>query len=376
MKKTILLFIFLLPLFGSHAQTIYFPDAEFKTKLLSSSVTSDIAKDSEGNSIAIDANGNNEIEYSEALQVFELEIVYYDYGPNVTDIDGIQFFTNLQRLHLSNTKITTLDATPFQNLTDLNCFRNMQLNNLIVSGLQQLEALSVGGCNFSALDVSGLVNLKYFSCEFNNLNTLDFSGCFNLEHFICSGNNLQQLNFTGFHNLKYINCYNNNQLTTVNLSGNSELNGLYCYNNNNLNTIYMNETTFTGPDSGEAFIFSGNPNLELICTDAEAIDYISQLVENYGYTNCRVDVCSLNRQNESNQMFTLFPNPVSDYLNIVSDVDNPIKIITIFNVIGQKVLTKGETTLSKIDVSFLKAGNYFIKINSDKGITNAKFAKK
>ncbi|MGH2665396.1 T9SS type A sorting domain-containing protein [Flavobacterium sp.] len=72
----------------------------------------------------------------------------------------------------------------------------------------------------------------------------------------------------------------------------------------------------------------------------------------------------------------LYPNPVHNILTI--DVKETIKItsISIYNTLGQLVLVIPNAQNTKaIDVSALTLGNYFIKINSDKGISNTKFIK-
>jgi hypothetical protein len=74
--------------------------------------------------------------------------------------------------------------------------------------------------------------------------------------------------------------------------------------------------------------------------------------------------------------FEVYPNPVSTILNINSKKQIEINSIAIYNVLGQLVITiPNAQQVSTIDISDLKTGNYFIKINSDKGTTNAKFAK-
>jgi hypothetical protein len=74
--------------------------------------------------------------------------------------------------------------------------------------------------------------------------------------------------------------------------------------------------------------------------------------------------------------FSLYPNPAKSVLNISSKESIEVQSISIYNTLGQLVLvvTNAEK-VSKIDVSHLTTGNYFIKINSDKGTTNTKFIK-
>jgi hypothetical protein len=84
--------------------------------------------------------------------------------------------------------------------------------------------------------------------------------------------------------------------------------------------------------------------------------------------------------------FRIYPNPAHDVLKIESKHDIEVQSISIYNTLGQLVLvvpTRGEAERSEanakatkaVDVSGLPAGNYFIKIDSDKGTSNAKFIK-
>lgn len=77
------------------------------------------------------------------------------------------------------------------------------------------------------------------------------------------------------------------------------------------------------------------------------------------------------------QYLTLYPNPVENILCF--ELKNAISLnsISIYNTLGQLVLVLPNAKASKsIDVSTLKSGTYFIKINSEKGTSNAKFIKK
>jgi len=79
---------------------------------------------------------------------------------------------------------------------------------------------------------------------------------------------------------------------------------------------------------------------------------------------------------EFSNYFTLYPNPAKSVLNISSKEVIEMKSISIYNTLGQLVLViPNAEKVSKIDVSSLTTGNYFIKINSDKGTSNARFIK-
>ena len=79
---------------------------------------------------------------------------------------------------------------------------------------------------------------------------------------------------------------------------------------------------------------------------------------------------------EFSNYFSLFPNPVNNVLNINTKESVKITSINIYNTLGQLVLVIPNAENTKtVDVSSLSSGNYFIKINSDKGTSNTKFIK-
>jgi hypothetical protein len=80
---------------------------------------------------------------------------------------------------------------------------------------------------------------------------------------------------------------------------------------------------------------------------------------------------------EFDNAFILYPNPANDMLNIQTKGGVQIHSIGIYNMLGQLVLavTNAEN-VSQIDVSDLASGNYFLKVNADKGSSNVKFIKK
>ena len=72
--------------------------------------------------------------------------------------------------------------------------------------------------------------------------------------------------------------------------------------------------------------------------------------------------------------FTLYPNPVKDVLNFQSKNNVTINSIEIYNTLGQVVLAV-PNAVSTVDVSSLQSGNYFVKVNTDLGVSNTKFIK-
>lgn len=68
----------------------------------------------------------------------------------------------------------------------------------------------------------------------------------------------------------------------------------------------------------------------------------------------------------------LYPNPVSDYLNIKSN--SKVENVSVYDFNGRKINVKMEG--NKVDVSSLPSGNYLINIETKEGKTTEKFIKK
>ncbi|GAA4757932.1 MULTISPECIES: DUF7619 domain-containing protein [Flavobacterium] len=102
-------------------------------------------------------------------------------------------------------------------------------------------------------------------------------------------------------------------------------------------------------------------------------DYNFPIVTNTATTTIQ----ALSRQDfDFSSYFKLYPNPVSNNLNIEAKDTIEISSISIYNTLGQLVLVvPNAQNIKTVDVSNLSSGNYFIKINSDKGTSNTKFIK-
>ena len=107
-------------------------------------------------------------------------------------------------------------------------------------------------------------------------------------------------------------------------------------------------------------------------TAAIYFDYNLPIITNT-YTTTVVNPLNTNDFDFEN-LFTLSPVPAKT--NLIITVKEPLIIsaINIYNILGQLVIST-TNTYESIDVSGLKTGNYFIKIESDKGTATSKFIK-
>ncbi|MES2862621.1 MAG: T9SS type A sorting domain-containing protein [Bacteroidota bacterium] len=310
--KQIYIFCLLFVSLFSSAQIINIPDANFKAKLLAANNNIDIASNSTQVNVNfsvsqpngycnVDLNNDGEIQVSEASNIQFLNI----YNSNISNLSGIEFFSNLKVLHCNSNPIV-----------------NHNLINLL-----NLQKLEVASNQISSLNLNGLSNLKYLNCAGNSLNSLTLTGCISLKELHCYGNQLVNLNTTSLINLQYLDC-DDNQLSNLNLNNLTNLSFLRCNNNliSNINLENCTSLTIIGIGSNllsvldvsdchnlqqlgcfannlislnikngsiinnSVFLnYSLNPNLAYICADENEISIINSQNSDYNLTNCQVN---------------------------------------------------------------------------------------
>lgn len=102
-----------------------------------------------------------------------------------------------------------------------------------------------------------------------------------------------------------------------------------------------------------------------------------------GYVNYQTVLVTQNEVTNINELppydFSIYPNPTNEELYVKYDIANEKNIdIVIYDVFGSKILSKESVNVkegseSKINVSSLNQGVYFVKIKTDKGVGIQKF---
>ena len=181
-------------------------------------------------------------------------------GCGIKNLTGIQFFTELTELDVSNLEgthpkeqwnsISTIDLSGNTklrvlwadnnkiasiNLSSCSDLRNLGINNNLLTALDvsQNAALTMLSCEnnqLKAINVTNNQNIGVLSCKGNQLKALDLSKNLLLEQLYCENNQLAAIDVTNHSKLMLFNC-NDNQLTTLDVTGCPELYQLYCYNN-------------------------------------------------------------------------------------------------------------------------------------------------
>ena len=221
-------------------QIINFPDANFKAKLLSATPTNFIAYNFLNQYVKIDSNNDGEIQYSEALNIKQLNVS----NGNILDLTGIEAFANLRSLDCSYNRLTSLN----------------------LSVLTQLEYLACVENQITTLNIDGLAELRQLYCYRNSLTSLDLSSSNNWDALGCGSNRITSLDLSTFTNY---------------VPGNTELN----LNDNRLTTLIVKNGII---DNGYMDL-AGNPTLQFVCVDDSEIAYFQNKINDYGYTNCVVN---------------------------------------------------------------------------------------
>ncbi|MEO5775767.1 MAG: T9SS type A sorting domain-containing protein [Flavobacterium sp.] len=267
--------------FSLEAQIVNIPDASFKTILLASRTNNAIAKNAAGNNMRIDANIDGEIQVSEALLVYQLNLNQASSSvfALVADLTGIASFPNLTLLSCTNNQLTSLDVSSNINLTRLDCY-NDNLTYLDVSHCPNITNLNCSMNEMTSLNVNNNVNLQYFSCGTNHLTNIDVSNNVNLLWLYCGLNPIASLDVSHNLMLNILSC-TYSQITELDIEPNWRITDLACQGNPNLVRLNIkNNERYSYWDNLD---FSACPNLRYVCCDEGNLDLVQQKITQNGY---------------------------------------------------------------------------------------------
>ena len=118
-----------------------------------------------------DTDGNGSFSQAELDAVTEMNVSFFE---RVQNLKGIEYFTALTSLNVSDNQLTSLDVSANTVLTELNVYNN-QLTSLDVSGCTGLISLYVHNNQLTSLDVSKNTALQNLYVGGNQLTSLDVS---------------------------------------------------------------------------------------------------------------------------------------------------------------------------------------------------------
>ncbi|WP_055442547.1 DUF7619 domain-containing protein [Lacinutrix himadriensis] len=181
------------------------PDTNFKTTLVNHT------------NPVIDANNDNEIQYSEAFFAEKINANYND----ISDLTGVQAFVNLEELTVSGNNLSVLDVS--QNILLEKLFAsNNQLSSIDLTQNIELFELNISGNAFPNIDITQNSNITFLNCNYNQLTAIDISNNENIEELRIDGNELTILDVSQNTMLETLYCQYN-QITELDLSNNPNL---------------------------------------------------------------------------------------------------------------------------------------------------------
>lgn len=343
----------------------------------------------------VDTNDDNFISFEEAEAIHSLSLFN-----KITDMTGIEAFTNLEYLDLCNlametplNKITSLDVSGNLSLEFLDCSYNL-LDTLIIGNNDKLVELNFTANFLSHIDLSGCPNLLTLWCIGNPLEELDISASTKLEAIY-----IEEISgpFTVYvwtlpyppggltiygldTEVQYIDI-RQPRVTLINeyvclpgfIEFSSDEDGTaYLLDSDNINSI--DEIRTACLDSTE--VTAGVPlNFDLTGRDVSAhwirvADNSLNISEATGFTLYGVGV-----QNDQEVSVEIFPNPAREQVTIRSDI-NGYHTIEIADINGRILFSTACSDNSySIDLRNYRKGLYFLRIFDGHSVITRKLVK-
>jgi len=395
-------------------QNVFFQDANFKAALLV-------------NPTVIDINGDLEIQVSEANGFHGTIDVH---SKNISNLTGIESFTNLDSLKCYYNNIASLDISNNQVIKYIDCY-NSYIQNLNITNCSSLQILNCGSNQLTNLNVTSNTNLVHLSCYDNVLSNLNLTQNLSLKTINCFQTNLSNLDLTQNTLLERIyvgrnNLYNfdvsfnpnlinldvsENHLTNLNLTNNFLLETLYSCCNNLVNLDVSSCPNLTHLVCFDNYLnaldITQNPLINtLYCENNQLTTLNLKNNNNYNifdnnfhcYSNPLVCIevnwpiwCSANWHHIDNDDFfsidcsaigienvtkseliqkEIYPNPNTGIFNIINQ-DMSRKYFTIKNILGETILIKQiKDKENLIDLGNQDKGMYFYFIEQEGEIIN------
>ncbi len=216
------------------------------------------------NNAAINTNGDNEIQLSEAV-VFTGTIDCREM--RIVDLTGIEAFVRLETLDCAFNKIASLDVSKNTALINLYANGNL-LTSLDVSENTALKQLYLAENQLFSLDVSKNTDLEQLVVNNNDLVFLDVSKNISLKQLSATSNQLSSLNLTENIVLERLNVQDN-KLVTLNLANGNNINLEYLYvvNNPSLNCIKVDDVAMANAKATNNWQKDATASYNTACTD-------------------------------------------------------------------------------------------------------------
>ena len=299
-------------------------------------------------------------------EIANIKQIYCD-TTKVNSVKGLEFFTEITKLKVNNTKITDLDLSHNTKLVDVECTRN-DIKTLNVSKNPNMKTLYCEGNQIETLDLSNNPKLEIVYCRTNKLKNLDVSNKTKLLKLDCGQNDLVNVDVTGATKLTHLWAHENN-LKQIDVSTNKNLSVLWCNNNPELSSVNVgNNPALTALTCNDANIstldLSNNPKLQYLKCHGNELTELD-LSNNPKLIQLQ---CSNNELTELNLEKNTALTDVLCYFNNLTSLDltkqSNLKVLNCSNNHIDALNLDGKTSLKEVDCSNNEVT--ILSVNKDK----------
>ena len=357
------------------------PDANFKNCLL--------------NTAAINLNGDNEIECAEAALAKNITCNYQ----NISDLTGIEAFTDLVTLRIDGNQISTVDLSNNTKLDWLDAPNN-QLSSLDLSSNLSLRNIDCGNNLLTSLDLSLNTALSTIQCNDNNLSFLNVA---NGQNTLVNNNNFYVINnpdltciqvddvaysTTNWTNKDAVASYNTHcsvavLVSSISVQGKSGVSTITTKEGSlllaaSVSPSNADDKTYTwsvvngtgaASISGSVLTAISDGTVEVTATANDGSGVTGSITITISNQNASVGINELDYHEVE-----VYPNPVQNELFV--DVESKqITEISILDYSGRVVKSIVNSTTNSIDVSGLTKGIYMLKVSTKTGVFTNHFVK-
>ncbi|MFB3388004.1 hypothetical protein [Flavobacterium sp. LAR06] len=212
----------------------YVPDAAFRTAIVNMGA-------------AQDANPGDQW-----VEVDTTRGGLYLAGLGITDLTGINGFTGLKQLIVSQNNLTTINVSGLANLEWIECQQNL-LTTLNLTANTKLQQVWCHLNQLTSLVLPSSPTLFGVWCYGNQLTTLNLNNNTGITQLFIQGNQLTSFNFAPFVNIEQMNV-SSNKWVTLNFNSNNKIKSIWAFTittltdlsiKNGANTL-VNIQDFTG----------------------------------------------------------------------------------------------------------------------------------
>ena len=157
--------------------------------------------------LSCDSDGDGHITAAEAAEVTEMDMSRFALFYPVNNLDGIEYFTGLEKLDCSGHRIAGLDLSSNTSLKEVDCSGN-PLEAIDLSECPAVEKLNVSDTKLTALEITNLVNLKTLTADnCKGVTSVDLSKNTALTSLSMKYNGLSELDLCSNGALSYFNLF-------------------------------------------------------------------------------------------------------------------------------------------------------------------------